>query len=62
MDKLAGKIALITGGGSGIGRATSLKFAECGMDIAIVTTSQSDQEGRALLKELGMPFRTKAIN
>jgi len=33
-----------------------------GMDIAIVTTSQSDQEGRALLKELGMPFREKAIN
>jgi large subunit ribosomal protein L5 len=33
-----------------------------GMDIAIVTTSQSDQEGRALLKELGMPFREKAMN
>lgn len=28
-----------------------------GMDIAIVTTSQSDQEGLALLQELGMPFR-----
>ena len=33
-----------------------------GMDIAIVTSSTSDQEGRALLKELGMPFREKAIN
>ena len=32
-----------------------------GMDIAIVTTSQSDQEGLALLKELGMPFQEKAI-
>ena len=31
-----------------------------GMDIAIVTTSSNDQEGRALLKELGMPFREKA--
>ncbi len=30
-----------------------------GMDIAIVTSSSSDQEGRALLKELGMPFREK---
>jgi large subunit ribosomal protein L5 len=29
------------------------------MDIAIVTSSSSDQEGRALLKELGMPFREK---
>jgi len=25
-----------------------------------VTTSSNDQEGRALLKELGMPFREKA--
>jgi len=28
-----------------------------GMDITIVTTANSDEEGRALLKELGMPFR-----
>lgn len=28
-----------------------------GMDIAIVTTARTDQEGRALLKALGMPFR-----
>ena len=28
-----------------------------GMDITIVTTAQSDQEGFALLKELGMPFK-----
>jgi len=28
-----------------------------GMDIAIVTTARTDQEGRALLAELGMPFR-----
>ncbi|MCW5822974.1 MAG: 50S ribosomal protein L5 [Cyanobacteria bacterium TGS_CYA1] len=28
-----------------------------GMDIAIVTTARTDQEGLALLKELGMPFK-----
>lgn len=28
-----------------------------GMDISIITTANSDEEGRALLKELGMPFR-----
>jgi large subunit ribosomal protein L5 len=28
-----------------------------GMDITIVTTASTDKEGRALLKELGMPFR-----
>jgi NAD(P)-dependent dehydrogenase (short-subunit alcohol dehydrogenase family) len=34
--KLLGKIALITGGDSGIGRAVSVHFAEEGADIAIV--------------------------
>ncbi|HEY9710654.1 MAG TPA: 50S ribosomal protein L5 [Oculatellaceae cyanobacterium] len=28
-----------------------------GMDISIITTAKTDEEGRALLKELGMPFR-----
>ena len=28
-----------------------------GMDIVIVTTAQSDEEGRALLQLMGMPFR-----
>ena len=28
-----------------------------GMDISIITTAENDEEGRALLKELGMPFR-----
>jgi large subunit ribosomal protein L5 len=27
-----------------------------GMDITIVTTANTDEEGRALLKEMGMPF------
>ena len=29
-----------------------------GMDITIVTTARSDDEGRALLREMGMPFRS----
>ena len=29
-----------------------------GMDISIITTSRNDQEGLALLKEFGMPFKT----
>ena len=28
-----------------------------GLDIAIVTSAKTDEEGRALLKEMGMPFR-----
>jgi large subunit ribosomal protein L5 len=29
-----------------------------GMNVTIVTTAKSDEEGRALLRHLGMPFRT----
>lgn len=28
-----------------------------GMDVSIITSANTDEEGRALLKELGMPFR-----
>ncbi len=29
-----------------------------GMNVSIITTAKTDEEGRALLTELGMPFRT----
>ncbi len=29
-----------------------------GMDVAVVTTAETDEEGRELLRLLGMPFRT----
>jgi len=54
--KLSGKIALITGGDSGIGRAVAIAFAKEGADVAIVylnehqdaedTKSQVEEEGR----------------
>jgi 7-alpha-hydroxysteroid dehydrogenase len=41
---LKGKIALVTGGGAGIGKAISLMFAEAGADVACTDLNQSDAE------------------
>lgn len=54
-DKLKGKVALITGGDSGIGRATAILFAKEGCDISIVYLEEDQDAGETCkrIKEIG---------
>jgi len=45
-DKLAGKVALITGGDSGIGRAVAVLFAREGADIAFTYLTEEESDAR----------------
>jgi len=47
--KLQGKVALITGGDSGIGRAVAIAYAKEGADVAIVYLDEHDDAKQTTL-------------
>ena len=51
MDRLKGKVAIVTGAALGLGRATAVRMAEEGAAVALLDLH--DEQGRALAEELG---------
>ncbi|WP_133127770.1 SDR family oxidoreductase [Legionella nagasakiensis] len=52
--KLKNKVALITGGDSGIGRAVALIFAREGADLALVYLKEEEPDAQKIKKEIGL--------
>lgn len=63
MYNLTGKVAIVTGGSNGIGKATVHKLASCGADIAIFDLDlEAAKEVQKSLEEKGTKCKTYKVN
>ncbi len=63
MKKLEGKVALVTGGSDGIGKACALKLAENGADIAIADRNlEAGKKVAAEIQALGRRATVQEVN
>lgn len=54
MDELAGQVAVVTGGGRGIGRAIAMAFAQAGAAVMVTARSKDEiEETASLIKAAG---------
>lgn len=60
MSGLAGRVALVTGGGRGIGRAIALRLARDGADVAVNYRRDGDAAAEVVAEIEGMGRRAKA--
>jgi NAD(P)-dependent dehydrogenase (short-subunit alcohol dehydrogenase family) len=52
-DALAGQVAVVTGGGQGIGREVAVAFAKLGASVVVADTSAAGQETERLIRKGG---------
>lgn len=50
--ELKGRVAIVTGGGTGIGRATSIRLAHSGVKAVVVNYSRSERDAKATAEEV----------